>query len=165
MASIDFSAAKEQHGAPFISVHRVDFQRELLRIALDRNAERPITLQLSSAADGVWEDEGSTEEKIVVRLQNGDVHRADLVVCADGVHSMMRRTVLGPAAEGKGRDGLNVFRVLIPTSKFQAEEGLASLREWKSDGTTVFADTTEGAGERHLVWYPCSGCVRSTREE
>lgn len=120
-------------------------------------------MRIGCAAEGVQVGGG-----FAVRLA-GDGERAlepDVVVGADGVRSSMRGAVLGgggaPAGRG-ARGGLSSFRVQVPTRRLEAEEGLAGLRAWKSSGATVFADTSETASERHLVWYTCREYVPPPR--
>ncbi|EAQ84784.1 hypothetical protein CHGG_08798 [Chaetomium globosum CBS 148.51] len=102
---------------------------------------------------------GGDAEKGVVELEDGEVLRADLVVAADGLHSVLRGVVLGDEGRDAARatpSGLSAFRFLIPTSMLEGNPHFRELRKVKGKGSTVFADTTHES-ERHLVWYDCQG--------
>src|SRR6201999_519798 len=73
---------------PYWMVHRGDFHRVLLEAF---QARAPGRLHLDRRCVGFEED----GDGIWLRLANGERHRGDVVVGADGVHSEIRRQIGG----------------------------------------------------------------------
>jgi len=112
LSSLNLENAETQFGAPLMSVHRVDLHNELLRLASTKEhtgGVGEVTLRLNSRVVGASAEEGRVE------LADGTVHHADLIVAADGVHSILRNVVLGCEAPAASVTGLSAFRFLIPT--------------------------------------------------
>ena len=150
LRALDFEQAEENYGAPFMAVHRVDLHKEFLRLALHDEGRglAPVSLTLNAPVKGVSTQEG------VVELQDGSKHGADLIVAADGLHSVVRSAALGYEARPTS-SGLSAFRFLISTKILQDDPGLSGLLEWKAPGATILADTADTVNERHAVWYDC----------
>ncbi|KAI1474403.1 putative salicylate hydroxylase [Daldinia eschscholtzii] len=139
----DLINAKEEFGAPLYTVHRVDLHNELLRLtsALD--------LQLASKVVSANAEEG------FVVLEDGTRHDADLIIGADGLHSVLRGVVLGDQEAAKSTpSGLSAFRFMIPTADLEDDPHFRELQKSKGRGNSVLADTTAQI-ERHMVWYTC----------
>ena len=86
-------------------------------------------------------------------LDDGSSRDADLIVAADGLHSIVRSIVLD---EQKPVDtGMSAFRFLLPTKLLLQSQELSNLLKWKTDGATIIADTKDTEKERHMVWYSC----------
>ncbi|MCX4834199.1 FAD-dependent monooxygenase [Streptomyces sp. NBC_00006] len=132
ITSTPFGAACERlYGAPYYAVHRADLQGALLRLV----GPEPLRLghRLTSvAADG---------DEQVLTFENGSTHRADLVVGADGIHSVIREELVRDAPVFSG---LGVFRGLIPVDRLPDAAREPLIRMWLGPG-------------RHLVCYPVSG--------
>ena len=152
---LNLEDVEERYGAPLVSIHRVDLHNELLRLATvqdSRENEAPkVRLLLNSRVVEASADDGS------VTLADGSVTKADLVVAADGVRSVLRDVVLGEEAPKPSPTGLSAFRFLIPTDSLKEDPQLIEILKWKCKGPTVLADTREGQRERHIVWYDCQG--------
>lgn len=88
VSAVDLSMAVEKFGASCWSIHRVDLHNELLRLATCEDAanSKPVSLRLG--AQVVNATAGS------ITLKDGECHTADLIVAADGLHSVLRDTVL-----------------------------------------------------------------------
>lgn len=154
LTSLDQEHAEARYGCGFMSVHRADLHNELLRLIIT-DGQNPIDLRLGTAAEVM-----PTHQKnifAVRQLIDGTVLEADLVICANGIHSDTRKLVLGTST--KPCLNMRAFRFTIPTADLDVVDDLARLREWKSAGTTVIADTKLTESERHLVWYACRGYV------
>ncbi|KAL7626429.1 hypothetical protein AAE478_003201 [Parahypoxylon ruwenzoriense] len=137
--------ARQDFGAPFYTIHRVDLHNELLRLAPD--------LDLQLAARVIDAD---TEQGYVI-LEDGMRHYGDLIVAADGLHSVLRGVVLGDhEAAQPTPSGMGAFRFILPTSSLQDDSHFRLLLQTKGKGNSVFADTTHQT-ERHMVWYTCRG--------
>ncbi|KAI0186903.1 putative salicylate hydroxylase [Xylaria flabelliformis] len=151
LVSMNLEDAAEKYGVGHMSVHRVDLHNELLRLASEHGQCR-IDVRLGITAEAI-----STADRdvLAVRISSGEILEADLIIGADGIHSMTRNVVLGYTASSASLRNMEAFRLTIPTETIEAADEIAYLRNWKSAGTTVIADTAEKAGERHIVWYPC----------
>ncbi|KAI0884110.1 putative salicylate hydroxylase [Annulohypoxylon maeteangense] len=139
----ELSNAREEYGAPLYTVHRVDLHNELLRLtsALD--------IQLSSKVVAADAEQG------FVLLEDGTKHYADLIIGADGLHSVLRGIALGDQDAAKPTpSGMSAFRFMIPTSELKEDPHFQELLKSKGRGNSVLADTTTQT-ERHMVWYTC----------
>ncbi|MCJ2877404.1 FAD-dependent monooxygenase [Rhizobium pusense] len=96
------------YGAGYYQVHRADLHA-LLASAVPSERLRLATkiVEAGQEADHAW-----------VKLADGDVIKADVVIGADGIRSAVRKAV-GPAPEPK-YTGMTAFRGLIPASKVPA---------------------------------------------
>jgi salicylate hydroxylase len=98
-------AYRERFGAPYWGVHRVDLQRALAAAFTDAAGEDHLHLgRTVTAVD---------HERGVLTLADGDEVGGDVVVGADGVHSLVRDTVAGPGT-APVYSGTSGFRGLVP---------------------------------------------------
>ena len=155
IVSLNLAGAEERFGAPLMSIHRIDLHNELMRLATtdDNDGKPKVKLLLNSRVVGASGEDGS------VVLADGSVKKADLVVAADGVRSVLRGVVLGSETYQASPTGLSAFRFLIPTERLLDDPQLVEFLKSKCQGPTILADTREGERERHIVWYGCQGCV------
>lgn len=141
------------------TVHRVDLHRELLRLSTLEADEKqngcgfpgwgpPVDIRLSTIVQRI----SDTGDSVV--LQDGSVVSGDLIVAADGIHSVVRSFV-APEAHKPVHSGLAAFRFLLESNKLRADEELAPLLDKAKGITNLLADTTEVEKERHMVWYGC----------
>lgn len=147
IACQDVSQASERFGAPYVAVHRVDLHEELMRLAAV-NQPGGVHLHLSSPVVRIYQEEG------LVEFEDGSVEQADLIVGADGLHSITRAAVVSTTAQSTG---LSAFRFLVPTEVLENDRAGQELLDWKSPGATMLADPGSFTvdQERHLMWYPC----------
>ncbi|KAL9130126.1 MAG: hypothetical protein Q9217_001600 [Psora testacea] len=146
ISAMDFKDAEDRYGAPFMAVHRVDLHKELLRLALDEGGKgQPALLKLDKAVETVHPVEGRVE------LVDGTAHSADLIIAADGLHSVVRSAVM-QAEASPTHSGLSAFRFLASTELLKKDESIKKLlNDWKVPGATILADTTDTVNERHMV--------------
>lgn len=161
IASRDLHEAAKLYGAAPKGIHRVDLHRELMRLAnvtevqgpsenVAETAQSSTLLHLSSAAKRVDAERGSVE------FADGTVKHADLIVGADGLHSVVRDAVVRDPEHGKPiHAGQSAFRFLLNTQDLEALEAGRDLLALKRPGTTSFIDTKNPDADRHLIWYPC----------
>ena len=153
LSAVNFQRAQDTYGASFMSVHRVDLHKELLRLAL-HDAEGKGTgagLRLGSPVVRVNIEDG------IIELEDGSKHQADLIVAADGLHSIVRSAALKHESKPIP-SGLSAFRFLIPTKTLEEDPALKPMLKWKVPlSATTLADTTETVKERHIGWYECQG--------
>jgi salicylate hydroxylase len=117
--------AAERYGAPMYNIHRADLI-QILFDAVPSEAKR-----LGARCVGVSQDKNGVE----VRLQTGEVLRADALVGCDGIHSAVRAHLRG--SEEKHFANILMWRSLIPAERL---EGLG-LEErgnyWFGPGRTL----------------------------
>jgi salicylate hydroxylase len=145
--------SQERYGAKIHTIHRADLHIELTRLALAKiDGLKDAELQLGSPVIAADAEEGFVE------LEDGTRHRADLIVAADGIHSVMKDTVLKKFKAGaQAFSGMNAFRFQIPTALLENNDHFIDMLKVKGKGSTVLVDTKELKSERHLVWYDCQG--------
>lgn len=143
-ASMDF--VPKVYGAPWYLCHRVDLHNELERLAFDAAGEgTPAKLHLRSKVASVDCEGGE------ITLASGEVFKGDLVVGADGVHSMVRTHVLGAADISPSPSGHSAYRFLVPVSRIAADPMLAKYVPSASKPTMIIVSSAE----KGLVLYPC----------
>ena len=150
VASLDLNMAENGFGFPCWSVHRVDLHNELLHLAMSENGTdlKPVILHL-----GAQVVDASTDGSIT--LKDGSRHTADLVVAADGLKSVLRKTVLTCDADEAAPSGLSAFRFLIDTKLLEEDAKLASVLEDRGSNIGLLIDAKYIGNPRHMVWYPC----------
>jgi salicylate hydroxylase len=152
LASADLSRTKGAFGSDHWTVHRVDLHNELLRLATDEYCNGHATgnanpVKLSLRAEVVQ----ATQHGTVV-LHDGSVHTADLVVAADGLHSVLRDAVLGSDAIQKPRfSGSAAFRFLADAEVLKKDEGLAQLLKSRLGKATMLVDTEDQQDRRKQI--------------
>jgi salicylate hydroxylase len=123
---------EETFGAPYYGVHRV----ALLQALGDRLAGEG--LNLGRRCVGVEESDSGVE----LRFADGTTATADVVVGADGVHSVIRPHVAGPV---RGRfTGTVGYRGLVPVEAMPSLPDATPLQFWAGPG-------------RHLLHYAIDG--------
>ena len=155
LSSLNIEAVGRKYGAPSMAVHRVDLHKELLRLALHdgegiAKGVTPIALRLGTPVVDVDTTEG------IIQLEDGSKREADLIIAADGLHSVVKSAALKHEAKPTP-SGLSAFRFLISTDTLRDDSCLSRLLKWKAPGATILADTAGTAKERHIVWYSCQG--------
>lgn len=109
-----------------------------------------VCLHLSSAVKKVDASAGTIE------YADGTVRKADLIVGADGLHSVGRGAVIPDPTQTKPEaTGLSAFRFLIQTSDMEATDVAKELLKAKVQGTTMNVDTQATGRPRHITWYQC----------
>jgi 6-hydroxynicotinate 3-monooxygenase len=121
------ATAEEQHGAPYLLMHRADLHTVLLSrvptalIALDKQL-----IDFSQSGSGV-----------TLRFADGSTASADAVIAADGLHSRTREILFGP--ERPRFTGNVAYRTVFPSSLL---------------GGLALDDNTKWWGpDRHIVIY------------
>ncbi|GIX49233.1 MAG: monooxygenase [Candidatus Tectimicrobiota bacterium] len=99
------------YGAPYYHVHRADLHA-LLVAAVQRLA--PDAICLGARCVGVE----AAGERVRVRFANGTAAEGDVVVGADGIHSVVRHSLFGP--EAPRFTGMVAFRATVPLARLPA---------------------------------------------
>jgi salicylate hydroxylase len=124
---------RARFGAPYWGIHRVDLQ-QTLAAAVD-----PENLHLARAVTGV-DDAG---DGAVITFADGATASADVVVGADGVHSVVREHVCGPGS-GPVYSGTSAFRGLVARADLPALPDPLAIQFWAGP-------------HAHLLHYPMGG--------
>ncbi|MEO3746334.1 FAD-dependent monooxygenase [Plantactinospora sp. B5E13] len=124
-------ACEQRYGAPYYTVHRADLHRCLRALLPDD----PVRLgrrcrSVSERPDGVE-----------LGFDTGEGHRADLVVGADGIHSVVRAALLPDRPRFSGE---TIYRGLVRADRLPSLAERPRVRLWLGPG-------------RHVVCYPVSG--------
>lgn len=148
-AAVDLSEAEEMFGAKLWAVHRVDLHKELLRLATEENGiGRPAKLRLSSEV-------ATAEIDGTIVLKDGSVHKADLIVAADGLKSVLQK-VVNTEAGPPTATGLSAFRFLLDTEAIKEDPKLLATLEKKGPSDVgSLQDTSDPTKVRYMIWYEC----------
>ncbi|KAI1356050.1 FAD binding domain protein [Xylaria sp. FL0043] len=158
LCSYDYDM-RERYGAPFVCHMRVDFRKELLRLATAPAEDLGLHASALPAIP-VWHNAAVDldAEAGRVTLQDGYVVEADVVIVADGVHSRLRNKILRQPVDPQ-KTHLECCRVAVSADR--VEEALGKLPQWwqeqrengKGNVHTVEAVNADGT-MRVLVAYP-----------
>ncbi|KAE9404011.1 FAD/NAD-binding domain-containing protein, partial [Gymnopus androsaceus JB14] len=134
------------HGAPWYVVHRADLQGMLFSIASSY-----MNLRLNSKVVSL--DLGD-QDRPSVTLQTGEVISGDLVIGADGIHSIVRSCVTGQTEIPLSiPTGEVAYRIVLPTDTFSDDPQLKALIDEPKITCWI------GPG-KHVVGY----CMRERKE-
>lgn len=138
-----------------LTIHRGDLHQELLRLAtMDEGKVEhaswgpPLDIRSRSPVQNV------SENGMGVVLENGEEVRGDLIIGADGAHSVVRDYV-APEVGSPVHSGMAAFRFLIESHTLRGDKELASLLDTADGVVNLLADQTGTDKERHMVWYAC----------
>jgi salicylate hydroxylase len=129
------AAAEERYGVPYYALRRTDLSRMLLRAVEDRCGAG--TVQFGRRCVGVVE----SPRGVRLRFASGDAYDADVAVGADGIHSVVRRSLAGDAPRFTGH---TVHRALVPAARLPWLSGPPRVTVWLGPG-------------QHCVCYPVGG--------
>ncbi|KAF4181098.1 hypothetical protein CNMCM8694_005577 [Aspergillus lentulus] len=121
-----------RYGADTLSMKRSDFRDELLRLATAPSDElgiqgRPAQIVFNTSVIDI------DPEKATVTLKDGSAVEADVVIVADGVHSRLRRRIVGSDSYQAKKNGLTCYR--IAASAEAVKEALGCLPVWWEPST------------------------------
>jgi salicylate hydroxylase len=100
----------ELYGFPYVTLHRHDLHGALAEAV---RAVDPGAIVLAARCAGIREDERGA----VLRFEDGGEARADLVVGADGVHSVVRESLFGQ--DEPTFTGVVAWRGVIPAARLE----------------------------------------------
>lgn len=112
------AAAEERYGAPQLTIHRAD-----LLSALEQ-ALAPGTLRFGAGVTGVAQDGAAA----ALLLSDGTRAEADVVIGADGIHSVVRTDLFGP--DDPKFTGLVSWRAVVPRDAVADLPNLDSFTKW-----------------------------------
>lgn len=127
--------------------HRVDLHECLKQLATGVGPGVPVKIHLRSEVKAYDADAASIE------LQNGTIVAADLVIAADGVHSIAVQSITGKLSPTKPGNHTNcAYRFLIPSKALDTDETRFFNQDPGAAGLRIFPHPEE---RRRLVSYPC----------
>ena len=134
LTSLDLADMERRYGTPYIVIHRSD----LHSLFLDACQEAGVDLRTSQHVTGYE----NTQDAAAIQLADGTVHRASLVVAADGLHSTARARLVG---DEPVNSAYVAYRGAVPMAKVR-ENGISAT------------DVVVYVGPRcHFVQYPLRG--------
>lgn len=125
------SACEQLYGEHTYSVHRADL------LAVVQSAVPPSAVRLGKRCVSITTD----DDGVLLEFDDGTTSRPDVVIGADGVHSLVRRTFAEPSPPTYS--GICAYRALVPA-------------EQAPDFARRHAQTLWLGPGRHLVHYPVS---------
>ncbi|KAJ4183855.1 hypothetical protein NW755_009394 [Fusarium falciforme] len=126
----------EKYGSPYWLIHRADFQGLLF----DAAKELGVDIRLGCFVESVNVDDPS------VKLANGEILAADLVVGADGIRSKTREALLGRIVEPNPAANCS-YRATVPVEIMSADPDISHLM------TDINANCWIGPNH-HIMAYP-----------
>jgi 2-polyprenyl-6-methoxyphenol hydroxylase-like FAD-dependent oxidoreductase len=141
LTSLDLKDMEQRYGTPYIVIHRSDLHGLFLKACQDAGVDlrtsQHVTEYETLPASGTGGADGA-----LVRLADGTVQQARLVVAADGLHSVARRQLVG---DEPVNSAYVAYRGAVPMNKVR-ENNISP------------ADVVVYIGPRcHFVQYPLRG--------
>ena len=140
----DFSSFENNFGAPYLLSHRVDLHEALREMATSSKGPGKPAQIINGTHIISYDAEAGN-----VTLANGSILSADLIIAADGVHSIASKFI------GDHRPAIpsdtTVVRFLISTSTLMADPATADL----IPGDGLCSVYTAKSRTNWLLRYPC----------
>jgi 3-hydroxybenzoate 6-monooxygenase len=134
LTRLDLDDLGRRYGSPYMVIHRSDLHGLFLRACRDAGVELLTSQQVTSC--------GNTAVGAEVRLASGGAHEADVVIAADGLHSVARKLL---ADDAPVNSAYVAYRGAVPIEKVR-ENGISER------------DVVVYIGPRcHFVQYPLRG--------
>ncbi|GAA0952820.1 FAD-dependent monooxygenase [Actinocorallia libanotica] len=110
--------AERQYGAPQLTMHRAD-----LMTALESSLPEEC-VRLGARVTEISQDDNG----VVLGLSDGREARADAVIGADGIHSVVRTALFGP--ETPTFTGVVAYRAVVPVERLAGAGNLNAFTKW-----------------------------------
>ncbi|KAF9877498.1 FAD binding domain protein [Colletotrichum karsti] len=149
----EITGVTEPFGSEWLLMHRQDLKEELTRLATGDAAKLGISGPQAKIVHGVEVKEVDVELGKVV-LSNGEVVEADVIVGADGIHSVVREAILG-GEPNMVSSGVSLYRFVYSLDK--AKEVLGGLPAAIDPDAGGFLNmmTADDDLRRNIIFYPC----------
>ncbi|MGY1769981.1 FAD-dependent monooxygenase [Blastococcus sp. SYSU D00813] len=112
------AAAEERYGSPQLTIHRADLLDALVP-ALPADV-----LRLGCTLSAVGED----GDRTALEFADGSATTVDVLVGADGIHSVVREALLGP--EQPEFTGVVAYRAVVPADRLAGVPNLGAFTKW-----------------------------------
>ena len=145
--------AMEKYGAPFYALHRGDLHAALNRLV--PSSQIHLNKKLLS-----WQQEN---QNVMLTFEDGTRVCAQAVIGADGVHSLIRDTLLGP--EEPRFTGKIAYRTTFPASRLAGVDiGQSRTKWWGEDRHIVIYFVTRQQDEIYFVTSQPEDASWTTKE-
>ncbi|MGO1165999.1 MAG: FAD-dependent monooxygenase [Janibacter sp.] len=133
--------AEEEYGAPQLTIHRADLMTALEAAVGDE------AVRLGHALESC----DPSGDAVSLRFADGTTEEADVVVGADGIHSAVRRSILGE--EHPDFTGTVAYRGVVPTERVADLPGIDCFTKfWGKDRYTQIVTFPLTRGEETFVF-------------
>jgi 6-hydroxynicotinate 3-monooxygenase len=132
-------AVEERYGVPYFLMHRGDLHAMLAETV------PPDIVRLNHKLEGLVQSGGA----VSMRFSNGETVEADVVIGADGVHSVVREAIHG--AEAPVFTGRVAYRTVFPTSLLSGLAVDPCVKWWGPDRHIVSYFTNPRRDEIYFV--------------
>lgn len=128
----------QETGGEFLLMHYEDLYKLLYRLALSQGVTVHFNAHITSVS---FDDE---KELPSITLADGSIQYADLVIGADGYHSVVREAVTGEPDRGTD-SGNTFFSIVIPAEKMKADPDWGKWLQasewpmWMGDNRVILA--------------------------
>lgn len=122
---------EEMYQAPYYTVHRAHLHQGLLDLL------PPGMVRLGMRCVDVAQH----DDEVVLRFETGATHAADVVIAADGIHSVLRGLLITDKPRFSGQQA---YRGLVPARRLPELAGRQTVTIWLGPG-------------QHFVCYPVAG--------
>ncbi|WP_029431245.1 FAD-dependent monooxygenase [Blastococcus sp. URHD0036] len=112
------AAAEQRYGSPQLTIHRADLLDALVP-ALPADA-----LRLGCTLSALRED----GDRTVLEFADGGSAAVDVLVGADGIHSVVREALFGP--EQPEFTGVVAYRAVVPAARLEGVPNLGAFTKW-----------------------------------
>jgi salicylate hydroxylase len=137
LGRIDLDGAEQRYGAPYYALRRTDLNRMLLSAVAARCD--PGTVRFAQRCVAVVRSpRPAGQHGIDLRFADGGGYRADVVIGADGIHSVVRRSLADDAVRFSGH---TVYRAMVDATRLPWLSGPPRVVVWLGPG-------------QHSVCYP-----------
>lgn len=134
-------AAEARYGSPQLTLHRGDLMSAL---------EAELPGESVSMGKQVVDVDGG-----VIRFADGDTHRADVIIGADGIHSAVRTALFG--TEHPTFTGVVAFRAVVPAAAVASVPNLDSFTKWWGpDSATQIVTFPLRRGKDIFIFATCA---------
>lgn len=148
------SPVEATFGAALYTMQRADLHEELFRVATTRIPGLVnVTVRLGAKVCSADPFAGT------VRLEDGSIHIADMIIGADGLHSILKSVVLDGQPDMPASTSYTAFRFQIPTETLSGDPDYLDLIAKKGHGPSIIADVSDHTTSEHMVWYDCQKYV------
>ncbi|MGE0564425.1 MAG: FAD-dependent monooxygenase [Pseudolabrys sp.] len=127
------------YNAPYLCMHRADLHDALLSVV------PADIIHLNKKLAGLDQKNG----QVTLSFADGSTARADAVIGADGVHSIVRDIVVGP--DQPIHRGRIAYRAVFPASLMDRDIGRSRTKWWGTDRHIVIYYTNNKKGEVYFV--------------
>ncbi|KAK1466121.1 hypothetical protein CCUS01_07469 [Colletotrichum cuscutae] len=149
----EMTGVSEPFGSEWLLMHRGDLRDELLRLATGDAAKLGISGPPATVVEGV-QVVGVDVEEGKVKLKNGEEVTADVIVGADGIHSLVRQAVLGGPSHMVS-PGASLYRFTFPLEKARDILGGYPAAIDPSNSNFLNMMTADDETHRNIIFYPC----------